>query len=78
VVFAELDWVPGNMSQAEDRCHRIGQTDSVLVQHLVVDKSLDARIAEALVVKQKVLDKALDNVQVIDQSITIKDLALFT
>jgi hypothetical protein len=44
----------------------------------VVDKSLDARIAEALVVKQKVLDKALDNVQVIDQSITIKDLALFT
>lgn len=78
VVFAELDWVPGNMSQAEDRCHRIGQTDSVLVQHLVVDKSLDARIAEALVDKQKVLDKALDNVQVIDQTITIKDLALFT
>lgn len=78
VVFAELDWVPGDMSQAEDRCHRIGQTDSVLVQHLVVDKSLDARIAEALVDKQKVLDKALDNVQVIDQSITIKDLALFT
>jgi SWI/SNF-related matrix-associated actin-dependent regulator 1 of chromatin subfamily A len=66
------------MSQAEDRCHRIGQTDSVLVQHLVVDKSLDARIAEALVDKQKVLDKALDNVQVIDQTITIKDLALFT
>ena len=78
VVFAELDWVPGNMSQAEDRCHRIGQTDSVLVQHLVVDKSLDARIAEALVDKQKVLDKALDNVKVIDQSIKLKDLALFT
>jgi SWI/SNF-related matrix-associated actin-dependent regulator 1 of chromatin subfamily A len=78
VVFAELDWVPGNMSQAEDRCHRIGQTDSVLVQHLVVDKSLDARIAEALVKKQKILDRALDNVKVIDQSITIQDLALFT
>jgi hypothetical protein len=76
VVFAELDWVPGNVSQAEDRCHRIGQEDSVLVQHLVVDGSIDARMAEALVDKQKVLDKALDNVQMLDQSISIDDLAV--
>ena len=60
VVFAELDWVPGNMSQAEDRCHRIGQTDSVLVQHLVLEGSLDAEIANRLVEKQAVIDKALD------------------
>jgi SNF2 family DNA or RNA helicase len=60
VVFAELDWVPGNMSQAEDRCHRIGQQESVLVQHLVVDGSLDARMAHTLVRKQAVLDAALD------------------
>ena len=76
VVFAELDWVPGNVSQAEDRCHRIGQEDSVLVQHLVVDGSIDARMAEALVEKQKVLDRALDNVQMLDQSISINDLAV--
>lgn len=61
VVFAELDWVPGNMSQAEDRCHRIGQHDPVLVQHIVFDESLDARMAHALVAKQRVLDKALDD-----------------
>jgi SWI/SNF-related matrix-associated actin-dependent regulator of chromatin subfamily A-like protein 1 len=60
VVFAELDWVPGAMTQAEDRCHRIGQTESVLVQHLVLDGSLDARIAHTLVAKQDVLDRALD------------------
>lgn len=60
VVFAELDWVPGNMSQAEDRCHRIGQTDSVLAQHLVLEGSLDAHIAKVLVEKQEVIDKALD------------------
>jgi hypothetical protein len=61
VVFAELDWVPGNLSQAEDRCHRIGQRDSVLVQHLVVDGSIDARMVELVVEKQAVLDAGLDD-----------------
>lgn len=61
VVFAELDWVPGNMSQAEDRLHRIGQTESVLVQHLVIDDSMDARLAKTLVAKQTVLDAAMDD-----------------
>lgn len=60
VVFCELDWVPGNVSQAEDRCHRIGQKDSVLVQHLVLEGSLDATIARRIISKQDVIDKALD------------------
>lgn len=60
VIFAELDWVPGNMTQAEDRCHRIGQTDSVLVQHLVLEGSLSARMAKVLIDKQEVIDRALD------------------
>jgi len=60
VIFAELDWVPGNVTQAEDRLHRIGQTDNVLVQHLVLDGSIDSEIAKRLVEKQKVIDRALD------------------
>jgi len=60
VVFAELDWVPGNMSQAESRCHRIGQQESVLVQHLVLEGSLDAYMAQTLIQKQEIIDKALD------------------
>jgi SWI/SNF-related matrix-associated actin-dependent regulator 1 of chromatin subfamily A len=61
VVFAELDWVPGNLAQAEDRCHRIGQVDSVLVQHLVLDGSLDARMAQLLVEKMDVITAAVDD-----------------
>ncbi len=61
VVFAELDWTPANVSQAEDRCHRIGQNESVLIQHLVVSGSLDAHMVRVILAKQDVADRALDN-----------------
>ena len=60
VVFVELDWTPGVMTQAEDRCHRIGQEDTVLVQHLVLEDSLDAKMAKTLVRKQATVTRALD------------------
>lgn len=60
VVFAELSWVPGEMAQAEDRLHRIGQEDNVTIQYLVVDGSIDARMAELLIQKQQVIEGALD------------------
>ena len=60
VIFSELDWTPGNISQAEDRCHRIGQKESVLIQHVVLEGSLDERIVEVLISKQAVIDAALD------------------
>ena len=60
VVFAELDWVPAHLTQAEDRTHRIGQEDSVLVQHLVLENSLDARMVGTLIKKQRVIDQVVD------------------
>lgn len=61
-IFAELDWVPGNVSQAEDRFHRHGQeAETVLVQHLVMEGSIDATIARAMVTKQTNIDAALDD-----------------
>ena len=53
--------VPGKMTQAEDRAHRIGQEECVLIDHLVWDRSLDSRICKILVKKQAVLSAALDN-----------------
>lgn len=60
VICVELDPVPGRMSQAESRPHRIGQKNAVLVQHLVSNGSLCARMAQILVRKQVILSKALD------------------
>jgi SWI/SNF-related matrix-associated actin-dependent regulator 1 of chromatin subfamily A len=60
VVMAELDWSPGNVSQAEDRAHRIGQKDSVNVYHLVFDGSLDSHMAKMILRKQAAAEAALD------------------
>jgi SWI/SNF-related matrix-associated actin-dependent regulator of chromatin subfamily A-like protein 1 len=59
VLFAELDWRPAMLAQAEDRLHRIGQKESVLVQHVVFDGSLDANMAKKIVEKQEIIDKAI-------------------
>ncbi len=61
VVFAEMDWTPGNMTQAEDRCHRIGQRSSVLVQIPVVDGSLDAKMAQLITSKARTAARVLDD-----------------
>ncbi len=61
IIFAELDWVPGNVSQAEDRCHRIGQVNPVLIKYLVLDKSVDARMADLLISKADIIAASLDN-----------------
>ena len=61
VVFAELDWTPAVVTQAEDRAHRIGQESSVQVYHVVLDGSLDAMLAKMLVEKQDQADAALDD-----------------
>jgi SWI/SNF-related matrix-associated actin-dependent regulator 1 of chromatin subfamily A len=60
VVFMELDWSPASMIQAEDRAHRIGQPESVLVQHLVIDGSIDQRMSKILIDKADMIGQILD------------------
>lgn len=62
VVFAELPFRPSDATQGEDRACRIGATsDKVLVQHILLDGSLDVHLAQMLIKKQTVCDKVLDN-----------------
>lgn len=51
VVFGELDWSPAVHSQAEDRAHRMGQTDSILCYYLVSEKGSDRDVQDALGLK---------------------------
>lgn len=55
VIFQDLDWVPANHAQAEDRCYRMGQTKRVTVEYFHAEGSLDAYIAELLSRKMELI-----------------------
>lgn len=59
VIFAETDWTPALIQQAEDRCHRIGQDNHVTITTLIAPNTLDEKIQEVLLRKSKVLDAIL-------------------
>ena len=48
VVFNDLDWVPANHWQAEDRAYRIGQTRTVNVTYMVAADTMDDFVQSVL------------------------------
>ena len=55
VLFAEVDWTPALVAQAEDRCSRIGQTRPVQVTTVMARGTLDETVARVLANKASVL-----------------------
>lgn len=60
VVFVEMDWSPSIIQQAEDRCHRVGQKASVLVQYIFFKGTIDEHLSQLLVEKQRTLSAAIE------------------
>ena len=60
VVFGELFWNPGSLLQAEDRAHRIGQTEVVDVYYVVAKDSLDEMLWDMISRKLDVLGETLN------------------
>jgi SWI/SNF-related matrix-associated actin-dependent regulator 1 of chromatin subfamily A len=58
-VFIEMDWNPAIISQAEDRIHRIGQKDNVIIYYVIVDETIDKYMADKVLEKQKMMNEVL-------------------
>ncbi|XP_013858085.1 lymphoid-specific helicase [Austrofundulus limnaeus] len=53
VIIFDSDWNPQADLQAQDRCHRIGQTKPVVVYRLVTANTIDQKILERASTKRK-------------------------
>lgn len=60
VIFAELSWTPGDLIQAEDRAHRIGQVASVNIYYLLANDTVDDIIWDVVQSKLENLGQMLD------------------
>lgn len=60
VIFAELSWTPGDIIQAEDRVHRIGQPSSVNIYYLLANDTVDDIIWDVVQNKLDNLGQMLD------------------
>lgn len=58
--FAEMDWRPADHTQAEDRLHRIGQQDAVLVYYLVAMGTIEEQLCKIIQRKQAIVGAVLD------------------
>lgn len=59
VVFAEIDFTPSNMMQAEARVHRITQNSSVNSIYLLANESLDVKIMDLIRTKMEIIKETL-------------------
>ncbi|XP_038074784.1 lymphocyte-specific helicase-like isoform X2 [Patiria miniata] len=53
VIIYDSDWNPQSDLQAQDRCHRIGQTKPVVIYRLVTSNTIDQKIVERAAAKRK-------------------------
>jgi SNF2 family DNA or RNA helicase len=79
VAFVEFGWNPSDMDQAADRCHRIGQTDSVTAWQLVAEHddggtTIEGELVDLIASKRNVVTTATDGLGIAQQSGMLTEL----
>ena len=60
VAIVEFPWTPADVEQAIDRCHRIGQKDSVNAWYMMGADTIDEDITDLLIQKSKIVNAVMD------------------
>lgn len=74
VAFLELPWTPGELRQAIDRVHRIGQKNCVNVHYLFAINTIMDKIARLIDQKQKIIDSVLDGKDIDNQDLMLYEI----
>lgn len=64
VLFMEMPWTPGELEQAEDRAHRIGQKNCVNIYYAISKGTIEEDIYQIIKEKQEVLKQVLDGTSI--------------
>jgi SNF2 family DNA or RNA helicase len=68
VVFLDMDWTVATHEQAEDRTHRIGQTNQVQAYYMICPDTIDEHMRDILKEKQQMADLIVDGALVTPES----------
>jgi SWI/SNF-related matrix-associated actin-dependent regulator 1 of chromatin subfamily A len=78
VAFVELPWHPADSEQCEDRCHRIGQKDSVQCTYFLGKDTIDEWIYKVIDEKRKVAHAITGATNDVEESVMDSVINLFT
>lgn len=60
-IFLDQCWNSGLELQSEDRCHRVGTTDTVTIYKLICNNTIDERVADIVKTKEALADYIVDD-----------------
>ena len=78
VAFVELPWHPADCEQCEDRCHRIGQKDSVQCTYFLGHETIDEYIYSIIEKKRSIVNQVTGAGEDIETSMVDEFLNLFS
>lgn len=78
VLFIELPWNPATSDQCEDRCHRIGQKDSVQCTYFLGHNTIDDYIYGIIQKKRAMVDQVTGSEEEIETNVIDEFINLFS
>ena len=76
VLITEQAWTAAEMDQAEDRAHRLGQTDTVIATHLIAIGTIDEPVLELINVKRQTAAQVVDGADAAQAAESIERMLL--